>query len=214
MARLLAALAAILICAFSMAQARPVSYQGGWTILEETDRQSTSLLTHYTFTPNLSVGVRTEWDRREDIVLNGIQATYLAKRWFGENFQANIYGFAGAGAASPVGDTIGDTEAAAFAGVLADWETRRLFASYRMRALEAGALDATFFQAARIGFALYEGDTGALHTWLMVEVDHRPDNEDPVGVTPLVRFFKGPALLELGWSVTDEQPLANFTFRF
>ena len=80
--------------------------------------------------------------------------------------------------------------------------------------LEAGAFGASFMQAARVGYAPYEGDTGDLHTWLMIEVDHRPENDEPVGVTPLVRFFKDAALFEIGWSVTDNQPLANFTYRF
>lgn len=214
MARVYAVLAALWAVAVSQAEARPVSYEGGWTIIEETDRQSTSLWAHYTLSPDLSAGWRTEWDRKNDILLNGPQATYLAKRWFGENYQANIYLFAGAGVIHGVGDNDASARAAGFAGVLADWETRRLFVSYRARGLEGGSVDSTFYQAGRVGFAPYEGDTGDLHTWLMVEVDHRPDNNDPVGVTPLVRFFKGAALLEFGWSVTDNQPLANFTYRF
>ncbi|MEO1250807.1 MAG: hypothetical protein AAFW81_00495 [Pseudomonadota bacterium] len=214
MARALIAVAALAFSAFNSAEARPVSYQGGWTLIEETDRQSTSLWVHYTLNPKLSLGWRSEWDRREDFLLNGPQATYLVNRWFGEDYQANIYAFAGGGVVNGVGDNPLRANAAAFVGVLADWETRRLFASYRARILESGGMDAMFMQAARIGFAPYEGDTGDLHTWLMVEVDHRPDNDDEVGVTPLVRFFKGAALLELGWSVTDNQPLANFTYRF
>lgn len=214
MARALAAVAAFALCAHTGAEARPVSYEGGWTVIEETDRQSTSLWVHYTLNPNLSLGWRSEWDRQEDFVLNGPQATYLVKRWFGENYQANIYAFAGGGVVSGIGDNDLGANAAGFAGAVADWETRRLFASYRARLLEGGGMDASFMQAARIGYAPYEGDTGDLHTWLMIEVDHRPDNARTVGVTPLVRFFKGAALLELGWSITDDQPLANFTYRF
>ena len=214
MTRVYVVLAVLYAIAVSQAEARPVSYEGGWTVIEETDRQSSSLWAHYSVLPNLSVGVRTEWDRRNAILLTGPQATYLAKRWFGENYQANVYLFAGAGLIHGVGDNNADPRAAGFAGVLADWETRRWFVSYRARGLEGGSVDSTFFQAARVGFSPYEGDTGDLHTWLMVEIDHRPDNPDPVGVTPLVRFFKGAALLELGWSVTDNQPLANFTYRF
>ena len=52
----------------------------------------------------------------------------------------------------------------------------------------------------------------------MVEVDHRSsntsNNTNEVGVTPVVRLFKGAALLELGWSITDDEPLVNFTYRF
>jgi len=215
MTRLFAAVIALLVSMMpNYALARPVSYQGGWTVIQSTDRQSTSLWAHYTFTPKFSLGWRSEWDRRQDFVFNGVQGTYLAKRWFGEDYQANLYATGGVGAATGVDSNVDDTDPAVFAGVIADWETRRLFVSYRNRILEAGDVDASFFQAARVGLAPYEGDTNDLHTWLMIEVDHRPDNADPVGVTPLVRFFKGSAMLEAGWSITDNQPLINFTYRF
>lgn len=196
------------------AAARPVSYEGGWTAIEETDRQATSLWVHYTVDPRLSIGWRTEWDRRRDAILNAPQATLLVRRWFGADYQANVYAFGGAGLAS--GDDRHGSGAAgvAYAGVLADWETRRLFLSYRNRVISGGPFGDAFMQAGRAGFAPYVGDTGDLHTWLMVEVDHRPANPEELGVTPLVRFFKGAALLELGWSVGDDQPLANFTYRF
>ena len=97
---------------------------------------------------------------------------------------------------------------------MADWETRTLFLSYQASVRDFGELDATAVQRARLGFALYEGDTGDLHTWFMVELDNRPDNSEPIGVTPLVRFFYGSALFEAGWSVTDEQSLLNFQYRF
>lgn len=197
-----------------IANARPVSYEGGWTLIEETDRQSTALWVHYSVTSKLSLGYRGEWDRQGDILFNGGQATYLAKRWFGKDHQANLYLMAGLGVAEGVDDNSGGQEAAGFIGVMADWETRRWFLSYRARGFDAGSLDASGMQAARIGYAPYEGDTGDLHTWLMVEVDHRPDSDDPVGVTPLIRFFKGEGLLELGWSVSDDQPLINFQYRF
>ncbi len=212
MARIAAAILAL--CLATAVHARPVSYEGGWTLIEETDRQSTALWVHYTPNPKLSLGWRSEWDRKQDFVLNGPQATFLVKRWFGENYQANVYGFAGGGLLSGLEDNPADGSGALFGGIFADWETRRLFASYRARGLEGGKVDSSFMQAARLGFAPYEGDTGDLHTWLMVEADHRPDNSDPVGVTPLLRFFKGPMLFEAGWSLTDDEPLVNFTYRF
>ena len=212
--RVSAGIIAASISLFAAAHARPVSYQGGWTVIEETDRQSTSLWVHYTLSPKLSLGWRTEWDRREDFVLNAPQATYLVNRWFGENYQANIYAFAGAGVISGVDLNPLGAEPAGFIGLLADWETRRLFASYRTGVIDGRGIDEKFMQAARIGIAPYEGDTGDLHTWLMIEVDHRPDNADKIGVTPFIRFFKGAALFEFGWSVTDDQPLVNFTYRF
>ena len=214
MARSLALAAYVAVSVATNAEARPVSYQGGWTLIEETDRQSTALWLHYSLNPSLSLGWRSEWDRQEDVMFNGPQATYLAKRWFGENYQANLYGFANAGVLSDVSGRGRGSNSAVMAGILTDWETRRLFVSYRARIAEGGDLTSSFMQAARVGFAPYEGDTGDLHTWVMVELDHRPDNDETIGVTPLLRFFKGPALFEAGWSVTDNEPLLTFTYRF
>ena len=56
-----------------------MSYAGGWTLMEETDRQSTSALVHYSPTAFYSVGVKADWDRRSDILFTGAQATWLAK---------------------------------------------------------------------------------------------------------------------------------------
>ena len=213
-----AAIAALLsVAALSVsapASARPVSYQGGWTLIEETDRQGTTGLLHYTPDARYSLGARVDWDRRDDVLFTGAQATWLAKRWFGEDHQANLYLWGAAGLAHGVGGAPDVTEPSAQLGVMADWETRRLFVGYRASAREFGALDSTAMQAARLGWAPYEGDTGDLHTWLMVELDHRPDNAEPLGVTPLLRLFHGSALFEAGWSVTDDQPLLNLQYRF
>ena len=97
---------------------------------------------------------------------------------------------------------------------MADWETRSLFVGYRNRYLDAGHHASQFMQAFRAGFAPYEGDTGDLHTWLMLEIDHRPSDPDSITATPLVRFFKGPLLVEAGYNLTANQPLFNFTYRF
>jgi hypothetical protein len=109
---------------------------------------------------------------------------------------------------NPLGEDI-----AAHGGVMADWETRSLFASYRSRYLDAGHFGAQFAHAARAGFAPYIGKTGDLHTWLMLEIDHRPSERISMTATPLIRFFKGPVLLEVGYTLSINQPLINFTYR-
>ncbi|MEO1574169.1 MAG: hypothetical protein AAFU65_04330 [Pseudomonadota bacterium] len=211
MTRTASAIAALVLCV--AAHGRPVSYVGGWTVIEASNRQATSVLVHYTPHPRLSVGWRSEWDRAMSLSFHGAQFTTLAKRWFGENYQGNVYGLAGIGVASGVDDNTAGSETAAIAGVMADWETRRYFASYTARGLEAGDVGGGFYQAARVGVAPYIGGTDDLHTWLMLEIDHRPTFRHAVDATPLLRFFKGAALLELGWSLRDETALVNFTYR-
>ena len=196
------------------AMARPVSYAGGWTLIEESDRRSTSGLVHYTPDARYSVGAKLDWDRKQDLLFTGVQGTWLAKRWFGEDYQANLYGWGALGAAQGVDANPGDSTLAGQLGVMADWETRRWFIGYRAAARDYGSLDASAFQAARIGVAPYIGDTGDLHTWFMVEMDNRPDADNAVDVTPLLRFFYGSALFEAGWSLEDDEPLINLQYRF
>jgi hypothetical protein len=214
MARLFTAVAALAIGLIGGAEARPVSYEGGWTLIEMTDREMTGGIIHYTLNPSLSLGYRVDWNRKGDVLFNGAQATWLAKRWFGEDYQANVYVYGAAGISTAVGANPGGSDGAVLGGVMADWENRRYFVSYRAEGREEGQFGARFMQVARVGVAPYVGDTGDIHTWLMIEVDHRPDNRREVGVTPLLRLFKGPAMLEAGWSLTDNEPLLNFTYRF
>ena len=83
----------------SVVQARPVSYTGGWTFIEVANRASTAGLVHYSPTHNFSVGLRHEWQRADDVKLTAIQPTLLVKRWFGREYQGNLYLTGGLGTA-------------------------------------------------------------------------------------------------------------------
>lgn len=207
-------LASIMLMFCATAAARPVSYAGGWTLIETSNRASSSGLLHYTVNYHVSVGARYEWQRGSDTRFTALQPTFLAKRWFGRDYQANLYFFGGIGTAEHKSGGIENSETAKFAGVMADWETRTLFISYEGRRIDIGQLGNQTMHAARVGWAPYEGDTGALHTWLMLEVDRREHLDKGTSVTPLLRFFKGPALLEVGYNLSDPSPLFNFTYRF
>jgi len=62
--------------------------------------------------------------------------------------------------------------------------------------------------------ALFFGVSGDWETRrYMVEGHHRPESRDKVGASALLRFFKGPSLLEVG--VDDQgEPLLNYIHRF
>ena len=208
------ALVSMTLMVSAIALARPVSYAGGWTLIETSNRASTAGLVHYSPAHNFSVGMRHEWQRASDVKLTAIQQTLLVNRWFGREYQGNLYLTGGLGTAKDDSPNNRGSDTASFVGVMADWETRTLFVSYEARFLEQGALGNHSMHAARFGWAPYAGDTGELHTWLMLEVDRRDHFEDKTSVTPLLRFFKGPALLELGYNLTDPSPLINFTYRY
>lgn len=197
------------------AAARPVSYQGGLTLIIEQDQDMRAGLLHFTPHPRASIGWRHERHDDAGIDVDAVQGTLLVKRWLGPDHQANIYLSGAVGTANgPSGSA-----PAAIAGVMADWETRRYFVGYRARAADfgdavapAGGRDA--MQALRLGVAPYIGDTGALHSWVMIDIAHRPEADDTVRLTPMLRFFKGPALLEFGWGLDDGAPTGAFIYRF
>ena len=194
------------------AEARPVSYPGGWTVMQMNNGDMSSLHVHYSPTFADSIGLYSERNWGEDWHFTGVQYNRLVKRWNTPNSQANLYFKAAAGQADPFGDGA-DVEAAGFVGVGADWETRRWFVSYEGRAYDLG-FDQDARQSARVGVAPYIGDYGDLHTWLMLQVENQPEAETPTTLTPLVRFFYDVQLLEIGYTPETEELMLNWIVRF
>ena len=193
------------------AEARPVSYPGGWTVMQMNNGDGSSVHVHYSPTASDSIGFYAERNWAEDVQFTGLQYNRLLKRWNGPASQANAYLKLGAGEAEPFGDESG--ELSGFAGLAADWETRRWFASYEARATDYAG-NSSVRHSGRIGVAPYIGDFGDLHTWLMLQVDNHPEADEPTTTTPLVRFFKGVQMVELGYTLESEELLANWIIRF
>ena len=196
------------------ASARPVSYPGGWTTMIMNNGDMNSLHLHYSPSAKYSVGLRSAYHRDDDFWHNTVQVNNLLKRWNKPDSQANLYLKSGLGVAySDTGDFDSKMEPAAFTGLATDWEDRRYFVSYENRYMEAGDIHSGFHQSARAGVAPYMGDYGDLHTWLMLEVQHEPENDHNFTVTPLVRFFKGVHLLEAGMN-NQKEVLFNYVIRY
>ena len=197
------------------AHARPVSYPDGWTLNLRNDRVQNSVLAHYTLDTNHAIGARLRYDRDGDFTFAGAQLNRLVKRWNKPSSQANIYGRIALG--KVFDDTSGplkrDDDEALFLGVSGDWETRRYFVSAAAEHWENGRFGEFSNFHARLGIAPYVANTGALHTWFMVEAYNRPENRDKSGAIAIVRFFKGPALVEIGVDDGGE-PLLNYIHRF
>lgn len=199
----------------AVAHARPVSYPGGWTVMQMNDFNAHSLHIHYSPTAKTSVGYLAEYWRRDDWQFHGVQVNHLLKRWNMPAAQANLYvKTAGGIAFSDYGALEDEAAPAGFVGLAGDWENRRFFTSYETRYVEAGDIDHFYMQKARVGVAPYVGDYGDLHTWLMLQVEHNPTREDEeVTVTPMVRFFKDVYMAELGVSHRGDV-MANWVVRF
>lgn len=202
MKSLCAAIAIAALGAAGGATARPVSYPGGWTVWAQRDDAAASLLVHYTPHRAYSVGLRVEEGAAHTRTRTQLVLTWLALRRNERHAQANLYLRGALGQA----DGHGGSETAADAEVMADWETRRLFASFSGRLISDG--DGSGEAKARVGIAPYVGDFGDLHTWLMLEADWKPERADadggPLIGRPLVRFFRGVHLLEVGASTQGE----------
>lgn len=213
--RLLFLMSAILVGLSVPAMARPVSYPGGWTAMQTNDDFSNSVHIHYSPTAQYSVGYKGEYFRQGKWQFHGVQLNNLLRRWNSRDSQANLYLKSALGFAySDEGAFDNKSEAAGFTGIATDWENRRFFVSYENRGIYAGDIDKEFSQKARVGVAPYIGDYGDVHTWLMVQVDDNPSSEDDaLTITPLVRIFKGPTLLEAGVN-NNGKVLFNVVHRF
>jgi hypothetical protein len=193
------------------ASARPVSYAGGWTLMQDNNGMYSSVHAHYSPTATDSIGLYIEQNQEMDTTFTGLQYNRVAGRWNAPKSQGNLYLMLSAGEARPF-----DGDEASFgglAGVAADWETRRVFVSYESRLRDYGENE-TLSHSARVGIAPYVAEAGALHTWAMLQAEHTPDAEDPVLVTPLLRFFRGPFLIEAGYTIEEEEFLLNWIWRF
>jgi len=193
------------------AQARPVSYPDGWTLMQRNNGGRSSVHAHYSPTATDSIGVYIERNWEEDVTFTGLQYNRLVKRWNGPKSQANFYAKFGAGQADPFGDA--GAELAGFTELVADWETRRWFTEYRIRATDF-ADNQSVHHSARFGVAPYIGDYGDLHTWLMVQIENHPEGDKPVTTTPLIRLFQGVQMVELGYTIEQKEWLANWIVRF
>ena len=173
------------------------------------DKDSNSSHIHYSPSAKYSVGWRHEYLREPKAHVDSLQLNNLLKRWNKPKEQANLYLKSGVGVAYDSGDA----DLAAFTGIAADWETRRLFTSYENRFFWAGDTDRFITHKARVGVAPYVGDYGDLHTWLMLQTDYDAGKDDSFSVTPLVRFFKDTTMLEAGYNF-DNGLMLNFIQRF
>ena len=81
-------------------KSRPISYAGGWTIMQMNDLNKHSIHLHFSPSINYSVGYKAEYWRNNEWQFHGAQLNYLLKRFNKPASQANFYIKNGVGLAS------------------------------------------------------------------------------------------------------------------
>lgn len=195
------------------AWAHPVTYQDGWAIMTWNQPSMTDTWISYSATSSFAGTARymqmreSESEKRE---LYLPQVNFLLKRWNMTGSQSNIYLFGGYGVEKLNGET---SEGVALGAVEMDWESRKLYGSAEYQALRLSQNDPLDLIKVRGGFAPYLTEFENLHTWFMVQVDHRNRVDtsfaEDLTVTPLLRFIYQNVLWEVGSSLDGEWML-NF----
>ncbi len=192
------------------AQGKPLSYVGGTMVMQENDETGHTLSVDYTFDPHFALGLYSKYEiGGNEFFMTGPQLNTLIKRWNLADGQGNIFTMTGAGTARQGSNT----QPAAWASILADYETRRWFFSYEPRVMFAGDIEKSFWQRAYAGFAPYLADFDQLNTWLLLRADHHPAKNDHFVVTPVIRFFYKTIWLEAGYS-SNNHVMVNWTVQF
>jgi hypothetical protein len=200
-----------LFLALAEMQAKPLSYVGGTMVMQENDETGHTLTIDYTFDPHFALGVYSKYEisQRDDFWMIGPTLNTLIKRWNLLDGQGNIFNMTGAGLARQGSKN----EPAAWTTMMADYETRRVFASYEVRFMYARDIESSVWQRAYLGVAPYLANYDQLNTWALIRVDHHPAKHDHFVVTPVIRFFYKTLWLELGYS-SNNHVMVNWTVQF
>lgn len=165
----------------------------------ETNAHGTAGEVMYSPTARYSLGARGEYDPSDDATFAFATYNRMLYRHNAPSSQTNLYVRSGVGNAH----AHGDNGLAGFVGITADWEGRDYMVAYenRYRADNVNRTNDRFEQRFRAGVAPYRVSYEEWQPWLILQVDHVPEADDPVEVSPVLRVFNGgPVLGEFGIS--------------
>lgn len=172
-------------------QAHPVIWKHGNALMFTADPTSSTLTYHRSLSTRWSLGMREQTFLDTDKRYVFGQSNWLLKRWNGTNSQGNWY------ALSSWGFNTASSDSVLHLGTQADWETRRFYTF--LKADYFGFEDPVLQLKGRIGIAPYIGDFEAVHTWLILQIDDKVQNQDHnATIMPVIRIFKDNILMELG----------------
>ena len=181
-------------------EARPISYSDGHTLMHFNDNMKESIYYHYSPSFKYSIGVEELNNKIFDRSETNLRFTYLVNRKNTKNSQRNFY----------FQSAVSTKNSNFIYGVHGDWETRRYFIGFDYKEVK-NIIDYTD-KHIQLGLAPYLGEYGDLHTWLMVKTKKNSINNKQI-TYPVVKFFKGNVLLELGYDKKTDWDI-HLMYRF
>src|SRR4030088_19480 len=149
----------------SVAKAKPLSYVGGTMVMQENDETGYTLSIDYTFDPHFALGLYAKYEiNQREFYMAGPELNTLIKRWNLPDGQGNIFSMTGAGIARQGSNS----QPAAWAALLADYETRRWFFSYEPRLVYAGDIESSFSRPGHHQYAHPPSDSRRFTTCLLM----------------------------------------------
>ena len=140
-----------------------------------------------------------------------VRVNWLAHRWNLDDAQANVFVWGGAGSAT--GNKFDGTRVAGNAGLQADYETRRIYASLKSD-LQRSSEFSDRIDTLQLGLAPYKHDYGGIATWFLFQARHYTGElHSGIETAALLRVFKGGAWIEAGVTNAGKvQAMAMFNF--
>jgi hypothetical protein len=200
----------------TLAQAKPIAFAHGTTVMAEYGAGTMNELQAF-YAPRYFVsagGGHLALQSEDGLLTRDItyaRLNYLPKRWNMEAAQANVFVWGGAGRAH-----VGERDENRFAwnaGAQVDYETRRIYVSLKADMHESSAFSHRI-DTLQLGLAPYEHDYEDVATWFVVQGRRGTGGIfDGTDWALLLRLFKGGAWLEAG-ATTDGKLQAMAMFNF
>ena len=193
-----------LIIFFSSISAHPVIFKNGKVFWITQNPNFNDIRFGISKTSDWLIGGRILEDRKSNETFALINNNFLAKRWNKSNSQANLY------LLSSVGLNTDNSKGMSTLGIHADWENRQFMV---MEMVEYFSHSSAVVSNTRFAYSPYKVDYSRMSTWLIAQyrIEYK-DEEYSYMFIPVVRFFKGNYLFELGSNGDDT--FASFMTHF
>jgi hypothetical protein len=217
MSRWLIALGGAFALAGSMSvMAKPIAFAGGSTLMAEYGAGTMEELQFF-YAPRYDFsfgGGYLELNSDETTKTRHIsyaRLNYLVHRWNLDDAQANIYIWGGLG--NTTGNTFSGSAFTQNAGVQADYETRRVYASFKTD-LQRSSDFSHRIDTLQLGLAPYRHEYGGVAAWFLVQArEYSGGIHRGAETAVLLRLFKGGVWVEAGITNAGKlQAMAMFNF--